>query len=271
VTEALQDHHHAYADGRETMPTFCPRGGGESAKFVEAAIRAVRIVEVAVVDIVPGVTRPRRQALSDGVYETVKALIMDHRIAPGERLNIDALARDLDVSPTPVREAMARLESDGLVTKRALAGYSVAPLLNYDALDQLFELRLLLEPHCAGLAASQAAPEAVTNLAALVEVFPKVGPDEDYQTYRAVAQADTAFHDLIIRASGRDMIGDTLTRLHAHMHMYRLWYRSGVAHSTHAEHARIVRAIRRGDAEAASAAMTAHLERSWKRVSRAGG
>ncbi len=223
------------------------------------------------VDIGPGVARPRRQALSDSVYETVKTLIMDHQIAPAERLNIDALARDLDVSPTPVREAMARLEADGLVTKRALAGYSVAPLMNDDALDQLFELRLLLEPHCAGLAASQAAPEAVTNLASLLKEFPKAGPGEDYQAYRAMAQADTVFHDLVIRASGRDMIADTLTRLHYHMHMYRLWYRSGPAHSTHAEHARIVRAIRRGDAEAASAAMTAHLERSWKRLSRAGG
>lgn len=220
------------------------------------------------VKTVGAVARPRRIALSDGVYETVKALIMDQQIAPGERLNIDAFARDLDVSPTPVREAMARLESDGLVTKRALAGYSVAPLLDDGALDQLFELRLLLEPHCAGLAASQAPPEVVMNLAALVDVFPKAGTGEDYRTYRAMAQADAAFHDLVIRTSGRFMIGDTLTRLHSHLHIHRLWYRSGVAHSTHAEHARIVRAIRRGDAVAASTAMMVHLQQSWKRVSR---
>ena len=45
---------------------------------------------------------------------------MDHILPPGERVNIDALARELDVSPTPVREALARLEADGLVRKRPL-------------------------------------------------------------------------------------------------------------------------------------------------------
>lgn len=223
------------------------------------------------VELVQGVDRPRRQALSDGVYETVKALIMDHRIAPGDRLNIDALARDLDVSPTPVREALARLESDGLVTKRALVGYSAAPLLDENSLNQLFELRLLLEPHCAGLAAQLATPATAVQLSGLLEAFPEAGPGEDYQAYRAVAQADTAFHDLIVRASGREMIADSLARLHSHMHVFRLWYRSGVTRSTHAEHARIVRAIRRGDAQAATAAMTLHLELSWKRVSQASG
>lgn len=223
------------------------------------------------VDVVYSFNRPRRQALSDGVYETLKALVMDHRIAPGERLNIDALARDLEVSPTPVREALARLESDGLVTKRALVGYSAAPLLDDNALDQLFELRLLLEPYCAGLAAKLATPETAVELTKLLEVFPVAGPGEDYQAYRAFAQADTAFHDLIVRASGREMIADSLARLHSHMHVYRLWYRSGVANSTRAEHARIVQAIRHGDAEAASAAMTMHLERSWKRLSHASG
>ncbi|MDQ1690891.1 MAG: hypothetical protein QOD87_999, partial [Pseudonocardiales bacterium] len=57
---------------------------------------------------------PARPSLSDDVYEAIKALIMNHAIAPGSRLSIDQLARDLAVSPTPIREALARLESDGL-------------------------------------------------------------------------------------------------------------------------------------------------------------
>src|SRR5437879_675475 len=72
---------------------------------------------------------PQRQVLADSVYEAVKAMIMDHQIQPGERVGIDALARALQVSPTPVREALARLTADGLVTKRSLAGYRATELL----------------------------------------------------------------------------------------------------------------------------------------------
>src|SRR3954452_141794 len=87
----------------------------------------------------------RREVLADGVYEAIKSLIMDRRIEPGAKINMDALARDLDVSPTPVREALARLEADGLVTKRALVGYTTAPMLDATGLEELFELRQLLE------------------------------------------------------------------------------------------------------------------------------
>ncbi|GAB3962484.1 GntR family transcriptional regulator [Plantactinospora veratri] len=93
-----------------------------------------------------GLLRPaRRTTLADDVYESVRALVMDHAVAPGERINIDALARRLEVSPTPVREALARLESDGLVRKRPLAGYTAAPLLSRTEFDELVEMRLILE------------------------------------------------------------------------------------------------------------------------------
>ena len=69
---------------------------------------------------------PQRQVLTDEVYETLKGMIMDSEIAAGARVNIDALARELRVSQTPIRESLARLESDGLVTKAALRGYSVS-------------------------------------------------------------------------------------------------------------------------------------------------
>ncbi|NUS84410.1 MAG: GntR family transcriptional regulator, partial [Streptomyces sp.] len=57
----------------------------------------------------------RQDALTDRVYESVKAMIMDHEIAPGARVSIEGLARQLNVSATPVREALARLESERLV------------------------------------------------------------------------------------------------------------------------------------------------------------
>src|SRR5664280_1210940 len=89
---------------------------------------------------------PPRQILTDMVYETVKGLLMDHRIEPGVRINIDQLARDLTVSPTPIREALARLESDGLVSKEPLRGYTATPLFDLPSFLQLYEMRGFLEP-----------------------------------------------------------------------------------------------------------------------------
>src|SRR5919202_2566625 len=106
----------------------------------------------------------RRLTLTDDVYEAVKSLIMDHRLAPGERVTIDALARQLEVSPTPVREALARLEADGLVRKRPLAGYTATPLLTRAEFEELFEMRMLLEPAAARRAAGAGLSAAETAL-----------------------------------------------------------------------------------------------------------
>ena len=70
----------------------------------------------------PAKRTPRRSVLSDEIYDMIKAMIFDHEIAPGSRVNIDALALQLEVSQTPVREALARLESDGLIEKEPLKG-----------------------------------------------------------------------------------------------------------------------------------------------------
>src|SRR5919106_3594005 len=82
--------------------------------------------------------------LVDDVHEAIKARIMDHAIAPGARVSIDGLARELGVSPTPVREALARLESAQLVVKEPLRGYPTTPLLTADQLADLYRFRLLI-------------------------------------------------------------------------------------------------------------------------------
>src|SRR4051812_10810655 len=98
---------------------------------------------------------------------------MDHEMAPGDRLNIDALARQLAVSPTPVREALARLESDGLVRKRPLIGYTVAPVLTRQEFEELYDMRLILETaaarRAAGVGLDASALERLTAEARLPE------------------------------------------------------------------------------------------------------
>src|SRR5690349_11044304 len=121
----------------------------------------------------------KRSTLGEDVYAALQALIMEHTLAPGDRLNIDALARQLEVSPTPVREGLARLESDGLVRKKPLAGYTVSPLLTRDEFTEMFEMRLLLEPAAARWAAERADADLRARITAEAEttVLPAPRPN----------------------------------------------------------------------------------------------
>jgi DNA-binding GntR family transcriptional regulator len=210
--------------------------------------------------------RPSRQILTDGAYETVKELIMDNQLEPGERINIEELARQLEISTTPVREALARLESDGLVRKRALTGYAAAPLLNLASLGHLFEIRRLLEPHAAAKAAKLATDTEIANLREMVALMRADDIGDDYSHYRTFAAHDTEFHALVARYSGNPVLEQTLAGLHFHWHLYRLRFEPEVGVDTIAEHANIATAIADRDPTAAGEAMRAHLQTSEERL-----
>ncbi len=204
--------------------------------------------------------------LRDSVYEAIKAMLMDHELAPGSRLSIDGIARDLQVSPTPVREAMTRLESDGLVAKRPHAGYTVAPILDQATLGNLYGIRLQLEPEAARLAATNASPAQVAELRSAIQRMAAHPAGERYEAYRDFAVLDAQLHRIIAEASGNPLIADALARLHAHTHGYRLYFRVGIAEETVREHARVVDAIAAGDEDGARDAMRQHLDTSRARL-----
>jgi DNA-binding GntR family transcriptional regulator len=209
---------------------------------------------------------PQRQMLGDDVYEALKSLIMDSAIPPQARLRIDGLARDLAVSPTPVREALARLESDGLVTRAALKGYSVAPVLSRAELEDLFGLRLLLEPWAAATAAARLDDELARGLRAELEAVPHVPEGSQYEVYKAVAAHDTRFHELLLAAAGNEAVRQAFERTHCHLHIFRLYYATQIAGDALAEHRRIAEAVLAGDAAGADAAMRTHLDESRRRL-----
>ncbi|MFF3490483.1 GntR family transcriptional regulator [Streptomyces sp. NPDC002795] len=206
----------------------------------------------------------RQDVLTDRVYEGVKAMVMDHEIAPGARVSIEGLARRLDVSATPVREALARLESERLVVKRPNAGYRATDLLDPDALLDLFEMRLLLEPRAASLAAENASDDELQQLRSIVEEMrrqPDLG--EKYSDYRRFAGLDQEFHDVLARAADRPLLADAVNRLHAHLHMLRLNSAPGsAAATTVTEHEHILEALVQRNPEKAAEAMATHLRSS---------
>jgi DNA-binding GntR family transcriptional regulator len=101
-----------------------------------------------------------KRTLADEAYSRLKSRIMRSELAPGAKLSIDGLAKQLAFSHTPIREALARLESEGLLARRPLSGYTVEPLLSATEFADLFEIRMLLEPLAARRAAERALLEA---------------------------------------------------------------------------------------------------------------
>ncbi|BCJ34506.1 GntR family transcriptional regulator [Actinocatenispora thailandica] len=201
----------------------------------------------------------QRTTLVDDVYESIKGQLMDLVIEPGARVNIEALARDLAVSPTPVREALARLESDGLVRKRAMSGYTATPLLTADQFEQLCQLRALLEVPAARLAAGH--PDAAARAALATAVTPpsaEIDPS-NYRRYAPFTAHDAAFHDRLARLSGNPMLADSIVRLHAHLHLHRLYLPAGPTTDTVAEHRAVAAAIAGGRPDVAATAMAEHL------------
>lgn len=202
---------------------------------------------------------PRRNVLADDVYESIKAMVMDHVVRPGARVSIDGLARDLAVSPTPVREALARLESDGLVVKEPLKGYRATSLLTREEFDDLFAFRRLIEPWAARHAAERITTEGAEEL--LAELHSATPPlSEDYEGYKALTAHDTRFHALITRLSGSEQVRVAFERTHCHLHIFRLHYERDLGPEALAEHRRIADAVTAGDGDGAEAAMVAHLE-----------
>jgi DNA-binding GntR family transcriptional regulator len=205
-----------------------------------------------------------RTPLVDDVHGALLDMLMNHDVAPGGRLNIDALARGLGVSPTPVREALARLEAEGLVVKEPRRSYMVAPLIGLSELRALIDFRLLIEPTAAAAAAQNVTADQATALEAFAE---SGGAGHQGVTANRLDMIyDATFHDTVAQLGGNPWLRDSLERLRSHLHMYRLYHHARQAAATKPEHIAITKAIASRDPDAAAEAMRAHLTTAMKRI-----
>jgi DNA-binding GntR family transcriptional regulator len=208
----------------------------------------------------------RRASLGDEVYENLLSQLISLKIAPGSRVAIDALVRELGVSQTPIRAALIRLENEGLVVKTHNVGYSAAPMPSQGRFSQIYEMRLLLEPHAARMAARGRQAKDDAELSAIVAGMERPDVNDAKVAYGKFAVQDAAFHGWIAHHSGNELIVETLARLHSHMHLFRVRFHAQVTQEAIHEHALIVDALRSGHAEQAHDAMRHHLECSRQRM-----
>lgn len=212
-----------------------------------------------------GIQRPI--SLANEVYETIFSQLMALKIAPGSRITVDNLARELGVSQTPIREALGRLEGEGLVHKTHLIGFSAAPQISAGKFGELYELRLLLEPNAARRAVAEMTDETLSALTEAAGVMGRRAKSGDERArYSQFARQDAVFHDLILQCAGNELVRETLAHQHTHFHIFRLMFHSRVTEEALEEHEAIIAAFETRDAAAAETAMRLHIERSRDRL-----
>lgn len=212
--------------------------------------------------------RRRRGRLADEVYDTLLGQLMSLRIVPGSRVTIDALARELGVSQTPIRDALNRMEADGLVVRVPHAGYRIPPQITRERFEDMVELRLLLEPAAARHAAERATTEQVSRLRRMLDEMAELGRGGGHVAYGTFGLRDAAFHDLVAESAGNPLVREALARLHTHVHLFRLVYDTEVTYLAMGEHDAVLEAIAARDPDAASYAMRQHILLSRDRFRR---
>lgn len=208
----------------------------------------------------------RAGSLAEDVYEAIFAQLMSLKIAPGSRITVDNLVKEFDVSHTPIREALGRLEGEGLVLKTHLIGYRAAPQITRRRFDELYEMRLLLEPHGAAKAAATMDEAKLGTLLVAAGVMSRREGKDERLRYSNFARQDAIFHDKIMEYAENELIRETLGYQHTHFHIFRLMYHSRVTEEALDEHEAILAAFGSTDPDAAAKAMRAHIEHSRDRL-----
>lgn len=204
---------------------------------------------------------PARSALTDRVYELLRTRIIDLVLEPEARLNADRLAADMDVSPTPVREALNRLAAEGLVTVAPYRGFRVSPLLSRSDLAQLLRARQVIECAAVEQAASHRDQLVLQELSALVTRMDEL-TRAAHLDVKAFNSADAAFHRLTVGASGNRFLLQALESLHVHIQLARHYQGRSVTEAKRAnvEHRHLLVAIAEGDGERACQAAREHVD-----------
>ena len=203
-----------------------------------------------------------RNGLVEQVGDAIHELIIDQVLAPGERLNITALARQLGVSDTPVREALGRLQSERLLTFEAYVGYTVMPLPTPERLNELLDLRHLLEGYAARVGAPRVSSVQLDRMRQALAGMEEAQAGTTFSESKEHVAHDHAFHTAIMQASTNSVLLEVYQSLNLHVLLSRLYHGRGVAEleRTRREHRVILDAYESKDESAAEVAVLAHIE-----------
>lgn len=197
--------------------------------------------------------------LRDVVFNTLRQAILYGKLQPGERLMEITLANRLGVSRTPVREAIRKLELEGLVIMIPRKGAQVAPITEKD-LNDVLEIRLALEEFAMTSACARITDEQLAEISEALTAFEICMSSQDVSK---LAQADEAFHELLYRATGNQRLIQIINNLREQIYRYRVEYlKDGKVRTSLAEeHRELYHALKERDAGRAIECMKHHIHK----------
>lgn len=196
--------------------------------------------------------------LRDVVFNTLRQAILKGELKPGERLMEIQLAQRLGVSRTPIREAIRKLELEGLVTMVPRKGAEVAKITEKSLRDVL-EVRKALEELAMQIACDKVNDDTISDLVEALEEFKKATNSKELT---AIAEADVNFHDVIYNSTNNEKLIQILNNLREQMYRYRIEYIKD--YSSHEriieEHETIIDCLRQRDKEKATITICNHID-----------
>lgn len=203
--------------------------------------------------------------LRDVVFNTLRKAILRGELKPGERLMEIQLANKLGVSRTPIREAIRKLELEGLVLMIPRKGAEVAQITEKNMQDVL-EVRKALEELSVQLACERITPEQVEEMKLAAEEFRKVLKSGDVTK---IAEADVKFHDVIFAATNNQRLITLLNNLREQMYRFRVEYlkQKECYPQLLEEHDKLIALISGGNVEEACEIMGRHIDNQASTVS----
>ena len=201
----------------------------------------------------------RKPSLAESVYLGIKQDIFDFRLLPGDRFTENEVAGRLDVSRTPAREALKRLEREGYLQVHFRSGWSVREL-DFKQFDDLYDLRIALETAAVKQLCDQAERPDLEELKSVWLVPPDARLDDG----EWVCALDEAFHCALVAATGNREMARCHQEVTERIHWLRRldFTQAGRIAATYQEHAQILRALLRREADRALGLLRAHIETS---------
>ncbi|MBQ7360268.1 MAG: GntR family transcriptional regulator [Lachnospiraceae bacterium] len=196
--------------------------------------------------------------LRDVVFNTLRQAILTGELKPGERLMEIHLANRLGVSRTPIREAIRKLELEGLVTMIPRRGAEVAEITE-KSLQDVLEVRRALDALSVELACDRITEEDLEQLEKACKTFEETIEGKDL---KKIAQADVALHDIIVKATGNTRLVQMVNNLSEQMYRYRFEYIKDESNHQRLveEHRVIFECLKRKDKETASQTAKLHID-----------
>lgn len=219
------------------------------------------------------------ETLQEKVYRSLKDSIIKNEMMPGDVLSIDSLSEELGVSPTPVREALAKLSAQGLVINARNKKARVAPITKADV-REIYEVRKLIEPRATEFAAEEIASdqklkrelEKIKNLASKIRESAEEGPLDPAQ-YEDYLKIDLSLEEMVEMALENSLLNNLIAQVSDHSLRIRSFTEASseehvpeVVLSNTEEHLEIIENILRRDRTGVRNAVDEHLENALNRT-----